>query len=144
MGDCTITYENIILGTYETEHILLLELEKGMNTHAQLHVTAIIPEEKAEEYVYMTGTMTPVALGYVTEDNAVEILFRGTTSSIQITRQGEMFCMDLYVKGNTWAMDIIRRSRSFQNTSMTVRQLIQEVMATAILCCRFRTSPLGG
>lgn len=32
-------------------------------------------------------------------------------------------------KGKTWAMDIIKRSRSFQDISMTVHQLIREVMS---------------
>ena len=31
-----ITYENLIISTYETEHILSLKMMKGMNDHAQM------------------------------------------------------------------------------------------------------------
>jgi Uncharacterized protein conserved in bacteria len=127
-GD-TITYENLVLSTYETEHILSIDVEKEKNQHAILHVTAILSEDKAEEYLYTTGTMTPVILGYQKEDTSLEILFRGIVTSVKIVRDGDVYYMDLYVQDNTWAMDIIKCSRSFQNVGMTTHQLISEVMA---------------
>lgn len=129
-----VTYENILLSTYKTEHILRMEIIKNVNEHGSLHVTAIVPEEEAEEYVYITTPMTPVTLEYLKEDKTVEILFRGAVVNIQINRQGDVCIMDLNVYGNTFAMDIIKQSRSFQNTSMTVHQLFREVISNYENC----------
>lgn len=130
MADDTITYENLVLSTYETEHILSLDMEKEKNQHAFIHVTAILSEERAEEYLYTTGAMTPITLGYQKEGGSLELLFRGVVTSIQIVRNGDVYYMDLYAHGNTWTMDIIQCSRSFQNIGMTTHQLISEIMAS--------------
>lgn len=129
MEDYAISYENIVLSTYKTEHILTLELTKDINEHGQLYLTAIVPEEVAEDYVYTTTSFTPVTVSYYTKEGHLEVLFRGIVSNIQISRQGNVYYMNLCVKGNTSTMDIIKQSRSFQNTSMTLHQLIKEVMS---------------
>ena len=124
-----ITNENLIISTYETEHILSLKMMKGMNDHAQMYLLAVIPEEHAEEYVYITTASTPITVGYLQENGGAEVLFRGAVTNIQVSRQGNVFYMEVYAKSNTYVMDIAKRSRSFQNTGMTVHQLIREVMA---------------
>lgn len=128
MEDYTITYENLVLSTFETEHILSLDIQKVSNQHAMLRITAMIAEEWAEEYIYMTGSMTPFTLGYHGEKETIEILFRGVVTNIQVIRDGGVYYMELYVQGNTCAMDIIKRSRSFQDVGMTVYQLVNEIM----------------
>lgn len=130
MEQDAITYENLVLSTYETEHILLLDFVKTINRHAEARIVAIIPEEHAEEYIYMTTSFMPVSLGYRTDDGEIEILFRGVVTNIQINRQGNMYYMDLSIRSNTYIMDVVKRYRSFQNTSMTVHQLIAEVMSS--------------
>lgn len=128
MEDYAVTYEQIVLNAYQTEHILTLEIDESINSHGKLHMTAIVPEELSEQYVYNTTPMTPVTLSYLNENNNMETLCRGIVTNIQINCQGNVYQMDLMVKGKTYAMDIIKRSRSFQNISMTIHQLIREVM----------------
>ena len=129
MGDYAITYERIRLDAYQTEHILTLEMEEYANSHGSLHMTAVVPEEMAEQYVYTTTPMMPVTLSYLSENGSTKILCRGIVTNIQVSCQGNAYYMDLTVKGKTCAMDIVERSRSFQNQSMTVHQLIREVMS---------------
>lgn len=124
----TITYENLVLDTYETEHILSLDMKKYTNMHAGLHVVAILSKENAEEYIYTTDAMTPITLGYRREGDDVEVIFRGVVINIQIKREGDVYYMELYAGGKTCAMDVVRTSRSFQNLEMTTHQLISEVM----------------
>lgn len=130
MEEYAITYENLILSTYVTEHILSLEMVKSVNEHTVIRLSAIIPEEYAEEYIYLTTPMTPVTLGYRNSGGDTEVLFRGTVTDIQVIRQGDVYCMQLCAKSNTYVMDIVKRYRTFQNTSMTVHQLIREIMST--------------
>lgn len=129
MEDNAITYEQIVLNAYQTEHILMLEMEESINNHGILHMTAIIPEEAEEQYVYDTTPMMPVTLSYLDDNDSMKTLYRGIVANIQVKCQGNTYLMDLLVKGKTYAMDIIKRSRSFQDISMTVHQLIREVMS---------------
>lgn len=129
MGENAVTYEQIVLNAYQTEHILMLEMEEGINSHGTLYMTAVIPEETAEQYVYETTPMMPVTLSYLENHQSMKTLCRGLVANIQVSCQGNIYQMDLMVKGKTWAMDIIKRSRSFQDISMTVHQLIREVMS---------------
>jgi hypothetical protein len=129
MGENAVTYEQIVLNAYQTEHILMLEMEESINSHGTLYMTAVIPEETAEQYVYETTPMMPVTLSYLENRESMKTLCRGLVANIQVSCQGNIYQMDLMVKGKTWAMDIIKRSRSFQDISMTVHQLIREVMS---------------
>lgn len=129
MEENAVTYEQIVLDAYRTEHILMLEMEEGVNSHGVLYMTAVIPEEAAEQYVYETTPMMPVTLSYLEDNESLKTLCRGYVANIQVSCQGNIYQMELMVKGKSCAMDIVRRSRSFQNKSMTVHQLIREVMS---------------
>lgn len=129
MGDYAVTYEKIVLNGYQVEHILSLQMQENINGHGYMHLTAVIPEEQAEQYVYMTTPMMPITLSYRTDDKKMKTLCRGIVTDIQVNCQGNTYYMDLELKGKTYAMDIMERTRSFQKTSMTVHQLIREVMS---------------
>ncbi len=129
MEDCAVTYEKIILNGYQIEHILKLELQESVNDHGYLHLTAVVPEESAEQYVYMTIPMMPITVSYQDEREQMKTLCRGIVTNIRINCQGNIYYMDLTVKGKTYVMDIVERFRSFQNITMTVHQLIREVMS---------------
>lgn len=134
MEDYAVTYEKIALNAYQTEHILSLEMQENVNEHGRMHLTAIVPEEQAEQYVYTTTPMMPVTLSYQNDNGNMETLCRGVVANIQVNCQGNTYYMDLAVMGKTYAMDIIEHSRSFQKTSMTVHQLIKEVMSGYANC----------
>ncbi len=129
MEDFAVTYEKIVLNGYQIKHILSLEMQENINDHGCMHLTAVIPEELAEQYVYMTTPMMPITLSYQVDDKKMETLCRGIVTNIQVNCQGNIYYMDLTVKGKTYAMDIVERTRSFQRISMTVHQLIREVMS---------------
>ena len=129
MDDYAVTYEKIVLKGYEVEHILSLEMQESVNDHGKLHLKAVISEELAEQYIYTTDPMMPVTLSYKDNNNCVKTLCRGLVTNIQVNCQANTYYMDLDIKGKTYAMDIVERSRSFQKTSMTVHQLINEVMS---------------
>ena len=141
-----ITYENLILGGYQAQHILALEMTGAVNRHGTLHLTAVIPEEKAEEYVYRTGPKYPVVLGSRTENGETQILFRGVVTDIRIDREGDVCQMELYVLSNTSVMDVVKRYRSFQHPETTVHGLIREVVSgyeNSDCIIRIRDEPVG-
>lgn len=129
MNDYAVTYEKITLNGYQIEHILNLEMRESVNDHGYIHLTAVIPEELAEQYVYTTTPMMPITMSYQEDNGQMKPLCRGIVCSIRVNCQGNMFYMDLVVKGKTYAMDIVEHDRSFQRISMTVHQLIREVMS---------------
>lgn len=129
MGENAVTYEQIVMDAYRTEHILMLEMEEGVNSHGVLYMTAVIPEEAAEQYVYETTPLMPVTLSYLEDNESMKTLCRGYVSGIQVSCQADTYQMNLTVKGKSCAMDIVKRSRSFQNKAMTTHQLVREVMS---------------
>ena len=71
----------------------------------------------------------PVTLSYLEDNISMKTLCRGYVANIQVSCQADTYQMELTVKGKSCAMDIMKRSRSFQNRSMTTHQLIREVMS---------------
>ena len=76
MEEYAVTYEKIALNGYQIEHILSLEMQENVNDHGKLHLTAVISEELAEQYVYTTTPMMPVTLSYQS-DNGMTPLCHG-------------------------------------------------------------------
>lgn len=142
-----VTYENLRLSTYEVEHITYLTLSKSANDHAGLNVVAVLDEQVADLYIYTTNELTPIMLSYKSEAGEDVVLFKGMVTSLQISKQGGVFYMNLSAKGATCIMAIQQKCRSFQNTSMTTHQVIAEVLSqyeNANFIAQIPDVPIGG
>jgi len=147
MESNAVTYENLRLSTYEVEHITYLSLSKSANDHASLDVVAILGEQVADRYIYTTNELTPIMLSYKSETDEDIVLFKGMVTSLQISKQGGVFYMNLSAKGATCIMAIQQKRRSFQNTSMTTHQVIAEVLSqyeNANFIAQIPDLPIGG
>ena len=61
-------------------------------------------------------------------DTAIEqILFSGTIECVELVEEGVYAVLIINAISHTWKMDIQKRSRSFQNTSITYREMAQAV-----------------
>lgn len=129
MSSEAVTYENLKLSTYEVEHITYLFLSKRANEHGDMELVAILAEEIADQYIYLTDELTPVKLSYFNENKKEIILFQGMVTNLQVSKQGGVFYMQLSAKSNTCLMAIELKSRSFQNIDMTTHQIIKEVLS---------------
>ena len=58
-----------------------------------------------------------------------EILFKGLVTNINISKSGNVYYMQLSAKGSTCLMAVERKSRSFQDVTMTTHRLIGEIIA---------------
>lgn len=146
MRNEAVTYENLMLSTYEVEHITYLQLNKSANEHGTLELVAILAEDIADQYIYLTEELTPVRLSYFDEDEGEIILFQGLVTNLQVSKQGGVFYMQLVAKSNTCLMAIKQKSRSFQNIEMTTHQVIQEVLSeyeNAAFIAQIPDEPIG-
>jgi len=129
MSSEAVTYENLRLSTYEVEHITYLSLSKMANDHGSLELIAILTDDVADRYIYLTEELIPVKLSYIDEEDKEIILFQGLVTNLQVSKQGGVFYMQLAAKSNTCLMAIEQKSRSFQNIEMTTHQVINEVLS---------------
>lgn len=127
MKESVISYDNLKITPFQVEHILSLQMQQVAGEHTSVAIIAMLAEEMADLYVYETGMFSPIALSYTSEEG-VKILFKGIVTSLNISRQGEVFYLSLEAKSATCMVDIISSSRSFQNIEMTSHQVIKEVM----------------
>ncbi len=128
MEEYMVTYENLRLMPFEVEHITSLSLRKSSNEHGTLELTAVLSEEIADQYIYTVRKLTPLSLSCQMPGRE-QVLFRGMVTSLYVSREGGVFYLNLTAKGNTCLMAVELKSRSFQNTEMTVHQMIREIMA---------------
>ena len=129
MEDYTVTYENLRLAPFKVEHIVALSLSKSVNEHGTLEVTAILSEEIGDQYIYLVKNLMPVTLSDRNGPGKEEILFKGLVTNINISKSGNVYYMQLSAKGSTCLMAVERKSRSFQDVTMTTHRLIGEIIA---------------
>lgn len=133
MEEYAVTYEKIALNGYQIEHILSLEMQENVNDHGKLHLTAVISEELAEQYVYTTTPMMPVTLSYQS-DNGMIPLCHGIVTEIQVNCQGNTYYMDLEVKRIVLNREQIGRRRVFKVRDIRVpRVFVNLEVAESIL-----------
>lgn len=95
--------------------------------HTQAEVLCTV---KADEAQMAPGDMPREGLEIVNQEDSgrEEILFSGIIRKTELTREGGYAVLRLWAVSNTWRMDIERKSRSFQDTSRTYRQVAEEVL----------------
>lgn len=61
------------------------------------------------------------------EDSGEAVLFSGIIHRAELTEEGRYAMLLLQAVSNTWKMDIERKSRSFQNLSLTYRDIVNSI-----------------
>jgi len=65
----------------------------------------------------------------VTEDSGkTSSLFKGFARQVRIIREGELYCIEGKLASGTWLLDREPKSRSFQDVSMTYKDVVSQVL----------------
>ena len=102
-------------------------IRAGYGQHTRAEVTAVVDGDSAQ------GVLTDTADEAVTitgRDSAgmERILFSGVVESLELATEGGYTVLYLKAVSHTWKMDIRKKSRSFQDTSMTYRSVAEAVV----------------
>uniref|UniRef100_UPI00046F69BE phage baseplate assembly protein V n=1 Tax=Paenibacillus forsythiae TaxID=365616 RepID=UPI00046F69BE len=123
----SLGYDNIQIHPYELVVLEQLTLTKKINEHARLYFTGMIPEELQDSYVDSTEKNTVIELSQRDESGGSRPLFSGIPLSVEIKVVRGVSYLEVEAISHTYRMDIKRRTRSFQNTKMTIPQMLEQI-----------------
>lgn len=112
----------------EVDTILDLGLECGYSEHPSFWFKAVVPEEKAQEYIGKITERTTVKVTYVNKKkNAERVMFRGFAANAKVCFDGTYHVLYVEALAHTAKMDIKKKSRSFFKQGVTYHEIIQAV-----------------
>lgn len=121
-----ITYKDLFFSFGEILSILDLKIIQSPNRHGEMMVKALISGEQGERLFYeMPQT---VALKYL-DGQGEKNLFRGALVEHNLEREEEHYILTMKLMEASYWLDISRKTRCFQNLSMTSHQVIDEVLS---------------
>ena len=95
--------------------------------HAVLKLGGYVEEDQGENILYELRGYEPLSVS-VTEGEASTLLFGGVITHVKVTGAGQTSYIELEASSRSLLMDIQKKSRSFQDVSMTYGQLTAEIM----------------
>ncbi|WP_394903634.1 contractile injection system protein, VgrG/Pvc8 family [Clostridium butyricum] len=121
-----ISYEHIKISGYEVQSIKKLEINSLINNHSTLNLTGILDKENIDD-IYSTTNNKTVEIYY--NNGNRETIFWGIVVDIEIDVEDEVYEIKLKAKSMTYLMDIERKSRSFQDITLSMQDVINDVMS---------------
>jgi hypothetical protein len=123
-GKRDIDVGKIRVTPFEFESILEIRIEKELNKHSTLYVCGIISD---------VDQFTPVTS--ITEGASINcehdglFYFKGVLEDIKITRENDVYRLEVYAISNTILLDTIKYKRSFQDNDQTYQAIVETVIA---------------
>ncbi len=122
-----ITFEQLRVHcrfTFLTIHRCSIQAKYG--EHSKVQIAGIV---KCEEIKSLLPSITEEKLEVVSVDESgvEEVLFTGMIERAELNEEGQYAILSLSALSYTWKMDMERKSRSFQNLSMTYQDVVKEI-----------------
>lgn len=105
-----------------------LTIERRVNEHAALRLTGTIPEEQREACIEVLDSDNNVKVNLIQDGGGVLPLFCGIVTDIAIRHVRGIYYVELEALSLSCLLDVRLKNRSFQNTSMTYDQLLDQVL----------------
>lgn len=106
-------------------HTCTIHARYGQHTYAE--ATAAVESDKAETALMDTENDSIRITGRDDDSATEKILFSGVIQAVDLSREGGYSILSLKAVSHTWLMDIQKKSRSFQDVSMTYHDVAQIV-----------------
>lgn len=119
------TYENIRISTYNVLYIKDLKIVVKINEHATAEITAVLDESEKDNPIYDTSIGTTIDVMSDLSDD--ETIFTGTVSRIKVLQSQGIYYLKIKAVSNSKQMDIKLKSRSFQDKSQLVNDIIKKI-----------------
>lgn len=127
----TTTHERIQLrGSIEFAKILDISIHACGNQHGSMCVKGYLNPDSAQQDSYqdLKGQVFSLFAPKGKSENTLHPIFSGVVYSCNIHRENELFFAVLHLTGVTSVLDLMPRSRSFQDITMTYRQVVEDVL----------------
>lgn len=124
------TYQSIWIELpYAVIQITDVRMTEGMNCHACLRITAICEDDKQNDVLNQPAEGEKIQAGHIEECREKAPFFTGRIQEVSFTYEKGQPVLKLTAVSMTQEWDIIRRSRTFQNTDATYEDVIQQVLS---------------
>lgn len=113
--------------------------------HAVLKLEGYVDENQGEDILYGLKEYAPLSVT-VTDNGSITPLFSGVITSAKVTGMGQLNGIEVEAQSRSLLMDIKKKSRSFQDVSMTYGQLVTAVMKDypgSDVMLSFADAPIG-
>lgn len=123
----SINYQKLRVKGYNLEYIKDLKITAGINEHAKLELTGILKSEQADKDVFAGSDNKSIEVYY--EENSSITLFYGSVTNVEVSVDADVYEIKVEARSMSYLLDIKRKSRSFQNTSLSVHTLVSSIMS---------------
>lgn len=133
--------DQIVINGVELKQVEALDIKSGYGDHGELSLCGYLDETNGDKILY----------GFTEEDSisvyaGQALIFSGIVTKAKISGLAETIKIQVEAKSRSILMDRKKKSRSFQNTSMTYGQLIRFVLAEypgSDILLSIKDKPLG-
>lgn len=128
--ETVVTYGDIEITPYGLVNIQSIKIIKRVNEHVRFTFTAIIPDEKKDSYVNATGSENQVSMIIKDGSGKKRVLFEGIVLNVAVRVKAGVYFLSVEAISNTYALDIKRKERSFQNPQLSYTALIDDITSS--------------
>lgn len=126
----TITHENIAISGFPFQKIISIRIRHVPNEHATAEIVGELEADKAEDCVQRVDEKTVVSIT-TTATGQKPNLFYGCVSGLSMKMENEYGRLTLRLLSMSHLLDIEKRNKTYQNTSMTYGQTIESGISQA-------------
>ncbi|GMA98762.1 contractile injection system protein, VgrG/Pvc8 family [Pelosinus sp. IPA-1] len=134
----SITSHKIRFEPYELADILEVQMFQTINQHAKLYIRGVLapsaeqkdgdqPAKAEDQTIQDTNAGKAAALYSVDEEGNIERLFQGLILNVKQTQTSELKYIEAEIVSPSYVLDIKKNSRSFQQTTASYDDIIQQV-----------------
>ncbi|MWC31269.1 contractile injection system protein, VgrG/Pvc8 family [Paenibacillus sp. MMS18-CY102] len=127
MNKAVLTSADLIVSPFQFESITELSVVREMNEHVRFSISGIVAEDKLDRYVEQEEENSEIEVKIRNGEQREINLFHGVVTKLTIDAHRNVRRMTIEAQSSTMLMDISKESRSYQNTSRSYHQLIQNI-----------------
>ncbi len=138
-----ITFKEIYLSIPGFLYIRDLEIREQPGKHSMITIEAVMEATNSEQLFFEIPEMLSV---HYMVDGKERILFKGVISDCTLSIEGKYQILKIEARDATYWMDIDRKNRCFQNTNITVSEVMKEIMkgyGKSDFICNLPDEPIG-
>ncbi|HEX3077614.1 MAG TPA: hypothetical protein VHQ24_12190, partial [Lachnospiraceae bacterium] len=124
----SITYYELKTNIESIQRIEKFRVIQTVNEHAYLYLSAVLDSKYKDEYVKRNTEDKVIEVYAENEDGTKTILFKGMVRSEEARRIQDIYYLELEGISFSFLTDIKRKSRSYQDTTLTYKEAFKTIM----------------
>ncbi|MDN8592796.1 hypothetical protein B2I21_18470 [Chryseobacterium mucoviscidosis] len=129
MNISATTYGQVRVTPYEIVRLQTLEVNKTMNGHARMRMTAVIPEARKDSYVQATTSQTDIKVKIADDDGHEKVFFSGVVLHVKVNVINDVHTLMVDAVSHTYLLDVKLHKRSFQNPNLSYKNLVRKIIS---------------